>query len=169
MPYGLNTNYRGLKSKSDSKNLSLHASSGITYISDEEITKGYETVDKYKVMMGKAISGRAGEPGKDGKFRIVTSSLQVLGPREVCTHSYFTIGSFDSKNEAEMCLSYIKTKFVRFLMMLTVNSINLSKNSFIFVPTQDFSENWNDEKLYKKYNLTEEEIVFIESKMSLVE
>ena len=28
---------------------------------------------------------------------------------------------------------------------------------------QDFSESWTDEKLYKKYNLTADEIAFIES------
>jgi site-specific DNA-methyltransferase (adenine-specific) len=33
----------------------------------------------------------------------------------------------------------------------------------MYVPMQDFSENWTDEKLYKKYCLTREEISFIES------
>lgn len=31
-----------------------------------------------------------------------------------------------------------------------------------FVPLQDFSIAWTDEKLYKKYNLTKDEIAFIE-------
>ena len=37
------------------------------------------------------------------------------------------------------------------------------KKVYSFVPMQDFNENWTDEKLYKKYGLTEDEIVFIES------
>ena len=32
-----------------------------------------------------------------------------------------------------------------------------------FVPIQDFSKPWTDEELYKKYNLTQKEIDFIES------
>ena len=32
-----------------------------------------------------------------------------------------------------------------------------------FVPIQDFTQSWTDEKLYKKYGLTQEEIAFIES------
>ena len=44
-----------------------------------------------------------------------------------------------------------------------MSSINLSKLVFSFVPLQDFSEPWTDEKLYKKYGLTKEEIAFIES------
>jgi site-specific DNA-methyltransferase (adenine-specific) len=41
--------------------------------------------------------------------------------------------------------------------------IHITKGCFLFVPIQDFSESWTDEKLYKKYGLTEEEIAFIES------
>ena len=40
---------------------------------------------------------------------------------------------------------------------------NATKNVYSFVPMQDFSESWNDEKLYKKYKLTKEEINYIET------
>jgi site-specific DNA-methyltransferase (adenine-specific) len=40
---------------------------------------------------------------------------------------------------------------------------NTMKGAYQFVPIQDFSEPWTDEKLYKKYSLTQEEIAFIES------
>jgi len=46
---------------------------------------------------------------------------------------------------------------------MSLSAINLSKLVFSFVPLQDFSKPWTDEELYKKYNLTEEEIQFIES------
>ena len=39
----------------------------------------------------------------------------------------------------------------------------INKNGFVFVPLQDFSHPWTDEALYAKYNLTSEEIAFIES------
>jgi site-specific DNA-methyltransferase (adenine-specific) len=41
--------------------------------------------------------------------------------------------------------------------------MDISKDKFIFVPMQDFNETWTDEKLYKKYGLSQEEIDFIES------
>jgi site-specific DNA-methyltransferase (adenine-specific) len=47
-------------------------------------------------------------------------------------------------------------------MMQAISSINLSRDKFYFVPIQDFTEEWNDQKLYKKYSLTESEIAFIE-------
>ena len=61
------------------------------------------------------------------------------------------------------CLSYIKTKFFRALLFFNRHSLNISRDSFELIPLQDFSEPWTDEKLYKKYGLTDEEIAFIES------
>ena len=37
------------------------------------------------------------------------------------------------------------------------------KKVYSFVPIQDFEQSWTDEKLYKKYKLTKDEILFIES------
>jgi site-specific DNA-methyltransferase (adenine-specific) len=73
------------------------------------------------------------------------------------------IKDFDTRQQAENLVSYIKTRFFRFMMSLIKNTQNISKASYAFVPIQDFSESWTDEKLYKKYGLTEEEIAFIES------
>jgi len=163
MPYGLSTNYRGRPIKSHSDDLTLHSSRGITYISLNEINKGFDSVYKYKILISKTGSEHAGEPGKDGGFKVLTSSLKVIGPGEVCTHSYFIIGCFDDKKIAENTLSYLKTKFVRFLILQSMSSINLSKLVFSFVPMQDFSKSWTDEELYVKYGLNQDEIDFIES------
>lgn len=163
MPYGLSTNVRGNKERKDINDLILHASDGITFIKRDDITKGKDSIDKYKVLVSKTSAEHAGEPGKDGMFRVLTSSLKVIGPGEICTHSYFTIGLYDNFEEADNTLSYLRTRFVRFLILLSMSSINLSKLVFSFVPVQDFSKSWSDEELYGKYNLTAEEIDFIES------
>ena len=57
------------------------------------------------------------------------------------------------------------TKFVRYLISITLSSMHIVKNNFQFVPMQDFSESWTDEKLYKKYELNEDEILYIEKKI----
>jgi len=49
------------------------------------------------------------------------------------------------------------------MMKQTLSSMNISKQNFMFVPFLDFSHPWTDEMLYQKYNLTEDEIAFIES------
>jgi len=60
-------------------------------------------------------------------------------------------------------LSYIKTKFFRFFVLFKKNTQNGAKGVYSYVPIQNFDEKWNDEKLYKKYGLNQEEIEFIES------
>lgn len=60
-------------------------------------------------------------------------------------------------------ITYLKTKFARFLVSTILFTQNITKDRFSFVPIQDFNETWTDEKLYKKYDLSQDEIDFIES------
>lgn len=60
-------------------------------------------------------------------------------------------------------MSYIATKFFRFMVLLKKISQHAPKSTYQFVPLQDFSKPWTDSELYEKYNLTDEEINFIES------
>lgn len=169
MPYGLPTNYRGKMEKERADDLALYASDGVTYIHRDEVNKGTNSVDKYKILISKTGAEHAGEPGKDGMFKVLTSSMRIINPGEVCTHSYFVIGAYDDYSHAENTLLYLKTKFVRALILLALTSINLSKLVFPFVPMQDFSKTWTDEELYKKYELTEDEIAFVESTIRVME
>ena len=172
MPFGLSTNYRGRQEQISDTDLTLYASDGIRYISESDITKGREYLGRYKVMVSKTSAEHAGEPGKDGKFRVIPSSIKVIGPNEVCTHSYFLIGDFDSIDKAFNLLKYMKTRFVRFLMLMCISGFGLSKLVLNFVPLQDFTSSsdidWSksiheiDLQLYKKYGLNQEEIDFIE-------
>ena len=162
MPYGLSTSYRGRSNKAKD-DLVLHASDGISYINRSEVTKGIDTIDSYKILVSKTSAEHAGEPGKDGRFRVIPSSIKVLGPGEVCTHSYFTIGNWHDVESAENALTYIKTKFVRFLMLMCISGFGLSKLVFPFVPMQSFNRSWTDADLYAKYGISPEEIDFIDN------
>ena len=95
--------------------------------------------------------------------------MKVLLPNDVCTHSYVVIGPLKNKKQADNLALYLKTKFVRFMMLQNLASIHISQSTFAFVPVQDFSESWDDAKLYKKYKLTREEIAFIESMIKPME
>lgn len=168
MPYGLSTSYRGHESKHDG-DLALHASNGVTYIKPDEITQGSDTVNKYKILMSKCSAEHAGEPDNEGKFGVIPKSMKVLEPGEVCTHSYFILGAYDSQEPADNLQTYLRTKFVRFLMLMCISGFGLSKLVFQFVPMQDFSKPWTDAELYAKYGLTQEEIDFIESMIKPME
>lgn len=168
-PFGLSTKVRGTSKRKNISDLVLYSSAGKSYISYDKVLKGNEYIDKYKVLVSQTSAEHAGEPGKDGSFRILTSSMRVLEPGDVCTHSYILAGLFTDRIYAENLLKYLKTKFVRFLILQSLSSIHLTKNTFSFVPLQDFSKIWTDDELYKKYELTDDEIDFIESMIKSME
>lgn len=60
-------------------------------------------------------------------------------------------------------ISYIQTKFFRFLVSLRKISQDATQKVYSFVPVQDFSKPWTDEELYEKYGINDEEIAFINS------
>ncbi len=160
-PFGLGTAERGTKTKSDN-NLILLSSAGKSYIGKNFVKSGLQYIGKWKVIIGKATSAGAATAGKDG-LRKVIATLDILEPGAVCTFSYFIAAAFDDKVSAINCRHYLGTKFVRFLLLQSLSSINISKERFRFVPIQDFSKSWNDEELYLKYKLNDSEISLIES------
>lgn len=140
----------------------LYSLNGKSYITKNEISDRDNLLNKYKVIMTKAMSG-GNKPSNDGSYLVISSTMRVLKPNEVCTETYLCIGSFENETEANNLCDYMKTKFFRFLLLQALTSINISKDKFLFVPLQDFSKLWTDSELYEKYNLTDEEINFIES------
>lgn len=162
-PFGFPTNERGCSKKDSVHSIKLISSQGEGFVSLSEITQGREYVDSYKIMIGRVTSEHAGEPDKTtGKYKVF-SSIRFLYPKEICTDSYIIGGMNKSEVQANNFFNYLKTNFVRFLILQSLSSINLSREAYVLVPLQDFSHPWTDEMLYKKYGLNEEEKAFIES------
>jgi hypothetical protein len=47
-------------------------------------------------------------------------------------------------------------------MTIYKNNQNQHRGELALIPWLDFSKEWTDEKLYKHFNISEEEIIFIE-------
>lgn len=161
-PFGIASAERGSDKKQKNDDLRLLSSKGFGYIERDKINQGIDYIGKWKIAMSKVTSEHAGEPNKDGKFKVI-SKIMLLQPTDVCTFSYFLIGCEEEEATAKNIQNYLCTKFVRLLLLQAVSSINISKDKFRFVPIQDFSKPWTDEELYEKYGLTDDEIAFIES------
>jgi len=157
-PFGLPTNAR----PKESGDLILRWQNGEGPYPRSEITVGVELIDKWKVITSYVGYDHAGNPGPDGKRRVF-SKIDILPPGTICTETYLVIGAYAAKQEAQNLISYMKTKFFRFLVAQFMYSHHITKESYAFVPIQDFSKPWSDEELYAKYGLTAEEIAFIES------
>ncbi len=158
MPFGLGSSVRPQKNGT----VNLITSAGNGKISLEKITKGNDLIDKWKVLLSKASNDHGGQPDKEGMRRIF-SRVEVMAPNTVCTESYLVVGDYESEEEAQNMVDFLKTKFCRFLVSSLLLTQNITKGKFIFVPSLSMNEPWTDEKLYAKYGLTEEEIAFIDS------
>lgn len=123
-----------------------------------------KSLEYYKVFVAEANgSGTLGE----------TLSTPFIGaPMVGHTDTFLTIGMFESENEALGCLKYIKTKFARTLLGTLKATQHNPRDTWANIPNQDFTNqsdiDWNksiheiDQQLYAKYNLSEDEIEFIE-------
>jgi len=160
-PFGLRSFVRGEDVKFHNC-VTLISSAGKSYIKRDEIKKGIDLIDKYKVVVGYLNPDRAGvNNASDGKSN-VTTKVAIYEPGVVITETYIIVGSFDTLEEAQNLASYIKTKTVRLLVFLTLSSMHITKLNFQFVPFQDFTKSWTDVELYEKYGLTDEEIGFVD-------
>ena len=128
---------------------------GLGYIKKDSIQKNTKWIDDYKILIPKAWG--IGNMDKDWLNPF------IIGNNSCCTETYLIIGPFGNKKKAQRVIDYTQTKFFHFLVSLIKNTQNAMKKVYQFVPMQNFDETWSDEKLYKKYSLTKDEIAFIES------
>ena len=141
------------------------------YINKKYIDELDENLFKYKIIIPKADG--------NGKFGETITSPKILYPYQGFTHSFLGMGGFETKQEIEYMLKYIKTKFARTLLGVLKVTQDNNADKWLYVPMQDFTDksdiNWTlsvkeiDKQLYKKYNLSDEEIEFIEEKVKEME
>ena len=155
-PFGLATKLQ-IKSKATKDDIEIYAYPTNGFIPRSEIQVNEEWIDKYKVLMGKAY-------GERGSFPYwVLGKPKIVAPGTCCSETYLVVGPSNSYTETCNIAQYIQTRFFRFLVLLKKNTLNAPRGVYQFVPIQNFNEEWTDEKLYQKYNLTTDEIAFIES------
>ena len=130
---------------------------GIGYIDKQTARKGADFIDKWKVFITQAYGMGNGYPTQ------VINKPFVGKPNSLCSETYVLIGPFENEQMANNVVSYINTRFFRFMVLYKKNTQHATQGVYQFVPLQDFSHPWTDEMLYKKYNLDKDEIAFIES------
>lgn len=156
MIFGFRTFFKDFDSKTSKENyVKIYANRSQGFIKRERVKQGIEYIDKWKVIIPEAIG--VGDMKKDLLKPIISE------PGSINTETYIMNGPYRSQKEAKNVVSYIHTKFFHFLLGLRKNTQHTTRNTYSFIPMQDFSESWTDEKLYKKYKFTKEEIEFIES------
>ena len=163
-PFGLATNFSDYTLKACGKNVvPIYRNGGIGYTSRTNITKGDEYFDKIKVLVSKA------SPGSDEYPHLVFSEPIIADRGEACTETYLVVNVVKSQKQGRNLKAYMATKFFRFLVLLIKNTQDLPRRVYSFVPMQNMDEVWDDKRLYKKYEISKEEIAFIDSVVKDVE
>lgn len=128
------------------------------------IKKNSQDIDKNKIFIPKAR-------GFEGYPSLVLGQPEIVGPNTVCSQT-FIYAAFDTHEEAENFAKYIATRFLRVIVSSVKITQDALSGAYRFVPLQDFTSSsdidWTaaiediDRQLYRKYNLSDEEIAFIE-------
>lgn len=109
-PFGLATNVRGI-SKYKADTLTLYSSNGVSYLESSNVEQGREFIKQYKIMISRVTSEHAGEPDKDGKYKVI-AKIRLLKPNEICTDSYVIACPSEKREVTENFYSYLCTKLI---------------------------------------------------------
>lgn len=155
-PFGLPSNFRDYsKNQKGKATIKIYAQKQQGYVSHDQLLKNHEWVNMYKLLIPEAI-------GK-GDMRVDVLKPIIAGPNTCCTETYLVIGPYNDLATIENINSYVQTKFFHFLLGVKKITQHTTSKVYELIPMQDFSLKWTDEELFKKYNLTEEEINTIDS------
>ena len=135
------------------------------FVRKDYIKDGSAMLDKYNLLLPKAIGS--------GAFGEQLSSEIIAEPGMGYTQTFIGIGKFDTRQEAIYASRYVKTKFARAMLGVLKITQDCPAPKWKYVPLQDFTAHsdidWSksvaeiDRQLYRKYDLTADEIEFIET------
>lgn len=133
---------------------------GYGWVKLSDIPKNHETIKLHKVYFPKA--------GGSGNDPIVLGKPFYGEPGSICSLTYIIVG-YDykrhnfTKEQCESIISYMKTRFFRYLVSIKKKTQDNPNSVFQFVPVQSWDKMWTDDALYEKYDLSRDEIDYIES------
>ncbi|MCG5453808.1 Eco57I restriction-modification methylase domain-containing protein [Micromonospora hortensis] len=160
LPFGFQTNVHGASTPTGLKNpVEFYGSRRQSWMARSDIKVNATAVPMHKVLMHRAY-GEDGEPPYK-----VTAYPTLVGPQTACSGTYLVVGAFPTAGEAGNLDAYLRTRFVRFLVQLRMNTQDIKSDTFTFVPDLPMDRRWTDADLYERFGLTEEEIAFIESQV----
>ena len=160
--FGWTSNFDGFHDKQKHGDVPIYfirkTKRGTGWIERSVIEKSPELIDTWKVMIPQAYGAGEGIP-----HQILGQSFVAPNP-SVCTQTYLFV-YVDSQTAADSVESYVRTRFLRFLVSLRKITQHATRSTYTWVPQQAWDRVWTDEELYKKYSLTNDDIAFIESRI----
>lgn len=157
-PFDFPTNFKEFhmeKRNKDDVKIYLNRAQG--YVEKVKIKKNEDWINKHKVLISRAYGA-----GESYPHQIINKPFYAE-KNSVCSETYLLIGPFENKTLCDNVISYMNTRFFRFMVLLLKNTQDATRKVYELVPEQDFNQTWTDEKLFTKYNFTDGDIEFIKS------
>lgn len=138
---------------------------GVQNVKENDYTDTFNIKNKWKFLVPKAPIAGQTDFTKPVAF-YYDGNTRIAKPGEICSESWLVAGAFDTEEETLSYKSYIFTKVVRFLLLQTVVSQNISKKNYCFIPhLGKYVGVYNDEMLCEMWNINDEEFEYIKSKI----
>ena len=138
---------------------------GLKYAKPTDVNNQRGYLDKWKLLLPKAPIAGQTDFSKPVAF-YYDGNTRIAKPGECCTESWIVAGAFDTEEEVLSYKSYIFTKTVRFLLMQTVVSQDVTRKNFCFVPDlETYRGQYSDTMLKAKWGITDEEWSYIDSRI----
>ena len=136
---------------------------GLRMISPDDVKDPRGDVNTWRVLVPYApIAGQTDFSKPISFFN--DKNVIIAKPGEYCTETFIILKSCSTEEEAKNFLSYLKTRFFRFMLRMRTISQHITRENYMWVPDlEDYSKEWNDRELYTHFNLTQEEITLIEN------
>lgn len=131
----------------------------IKYAPLSDIVKNADKIDKWKVAIPNAY-GRG-----MARCTLRPEHYFIIGKGEATTETYNIVGCFNTKKEADLFLTYLRTDFARYLLGVRKLTQHIPKDRWSWVPYLDFSEEWNDKKIADFFKLSKAEQEHIKKKV----
>lgn len=138
---------------------------GLRHVKKSDMTDSFGIINKWKFLVPKAPIAGQTDFSKPVAF-YYDGNTRIAKPGEICSESWLVAGAFDTEEEALSYKSYIFTKTVRFLLLQTVVSQNISKKNYCFIPDLGkYEGTYTDSQLCEMWNITPDEFEYIKSKI----
>lgn len=159
--FGIPTYTRGKETKDIEHPIRCLTSEGFGYIGNDDVKRNFDKLNHYKVIIGYKVPG-SDFTKNDGKFRVITAP-KILMQNEVCTQTYVVVCCTTSYETALYIKEYLKTKFARAMILSKISSTTISSSRFENLPNILGKTLPEDAHLYGLFNLTKDEINYIEN------
>ena len=93
-----------------------------------------------------------------GKYQCIVDNVGELGARESVSVLFL-----NDNEKGEFAERFFTSKLINFIMNTNQWTQYQLSQILNFIPIEDFSQDWNDSKIYKHFSLTQDEIDYVEA------